>query len=121
MLTQEDKIRLIHENRTDLLNRMFDGLCQMPGCSAEQVAEEIIVIAKQIQNALADSKEIQNPPRGLFVLALQQVVDSWIAGLITEEAFEWLARQQNRWHARTREADGRQALDLECPRSWHGT
>jgi hypothetical protein len=94
MLTQEDKIRLIHNNRTILLNRIFDGLCRMPGSSSELVAQEIIVLAKQIQYALADSKEIQHPPRGLFVLALQQVVDSWIAGLITNEAFEWLAERQ---------------------------
>src|SRR5712675_318853 len=28
MLTQEDRIRLIHENRTVLLNPMFDELCR---------------------------------------------------------------------------------------------
>jgi len=94
MLTQDDKIRLIHDNRTILLNRMFDGLCRMPGSSAELVAKDVIVIAKEIQNALADSEKIRHPPRGLFVLALQQVVDSWIAGLITEEAFQWLAERQ---------------------------
>ena len=41
-------------------------------------------------------EEIRNPPRGLFVLALQQVVDSLIAGVLTEEAFVWLAEEQRR-------------------------
>jgi hypothetical protein len=27
---------------------------------------------------------------------LQQVVDSFIAGLLTDEAFEWLAKEQKR-------------------------
>jgi hypothetical protein len=98
MVIQEDRIRLIHENRTALLNRMFDELSRKPrGSSAEQVAEEIIVTAKQIQNAFAEkSGKIQHPVRGLFVLALQQVVDSFIAGLLTDEAFEWLAHQEER-------------------------
>jgi hypothetical protein len=43
-----------------------------------------------IQNALSNCEEIQHAARGLFVLALQQVVDSFIAGLLTDEAFEWL-------------------------------
>lgn len=77
-----------------MLDRIFDGFCHMPGMSVEQVGEEMIVIAKQVQNALAESKKIQHSPRGVFVLALQQVVDSWIAGLITEEPFEWLAERQ---------------------------
>jgi cellobiose-specific phosphotransferase system component IIC len=33
--------------------------------------------------------------RGLFVLALQQIVDSFIVGLLTVEAFEWLANKQS--------------------------
>jgi hypothetical protein len=38
MLTEEDRIHLIHDNRTVLLNRMFDELCHKPGSSsAEQV------------------------------------------------------------------------------------
>jgi hypothetical protein len=45
---------------------------------------------------VSDSDEIQRPARGLFVLALQQVVDLFIAGLLTEEGFEWLAKQQHR-------------------------
>jgi hypothetical protein len=97
MLTQEDRIRLIHANRTALLDRVFDELCQkLPGSSAEQLADDIVTTAKHIQNALADSDEIQSPARGLFVLAMQQVVDSFIASLLTGEAFEWLAGQQNR-------------------------
>lgn len=95
MVTDEDRIRLIHEYRSDLLNRIFDGLCGMPGSSADQVAADIVATAMIIRNALvAASDEIRHPPRGLFVLALQQVVDSWIAGLITEEAFEWLSERQ---------------------------
>lgn len=66
----------------------------MPGWSAEKVTAEIVTHATFIRNALAESKEIRRPPRGLFLLALQQVVDSWIAALITEEAFEWLAERQ---------------------------
>jgi len=30
------------------------------------------------------------------VLGLQQVVDSFIAGLLTDEAVEWLAEKRNR-------------------------
>lgn len=71
------RIRLIHGYRTELLDRIFDGFCHMPGMSVEQVGEEMIVIAKQVQNALAESKKIQHSPRGVFVLPLQQVVDSW--------------------------------------------
>jgi len=40
--------------------------------------------------------EIGCPSRGLFVLGLQQVVDSFIAGLLTDEAVERLARKRNR-------------------------
>jgi hypothetical protein len=79
MLSDEDRIRLVREHRTELLNRMFEGLCRMPGWSAELVAADIITHATFIRNALAESKEIQHPPCGLFVLALQQVVDSFCA------------------------------------------
>jgi hypothetical protein len=37
MLTHEDRIRLLHDNRAVLLNRMFDELCRKPGSSAEQI------------------------------------------------------------------------------------
>lgn len=75
MLSQVDKIRLIHDNRTTLLNRMFDDLCRKaPGSSTEQVSDDIVATAKRIQNALSNSHEIHSPARGLFVLALQQVV-----------------------------------------------
>jgi len=97
MVGQEDKICLIHEYRTALLDRMFDELCRKsPGSSAQQVCEEIIITARLIQNALSNWKEIQHPARGLFVLALQQVVDSFIAGLLTDKAFEWLAAEERR-------------------------
>jgi hypothetical protein len=95
MLSSEVKIRLIHENRSTLLDRMFDELCcKAPERSAEQVGGDIIFTATAIQEALSNSDEIQHPPRGLFVLALQQIVDSFIAGLLTEEAFELLAERQ---------------------------
>jgi len=97
MLSKEDKIRLIHKCRSALLDRMFDELCcKSPGSNRERVSDEIVAAAKRIQKALSDSVEIPNPTRGLFVLALQQVVDSFIAGLLTEEAFEWLAEEQRR-------------------------
>lgn len=94
MLPDEDRIRLVHKHRTELLDRIFGEPYRMPGWSAEKVTAEIVTHATFIRNALAESKEIRRPPRGLFLLALQQVVDSWIAALITEEAFEWLAERQ---------------------------
>jgi hypothetical protein len=96
MLRQEDRIRLIHDNRTVLLNRMFDELClKSPGSSAEQLCDKIITTARVLQNALSNADDV-HPARGLFVLALQQVVDSFLAGLLTDEAFEWLAEEQRR-------------------------
>ncbi|MFI5092986.1 MAG: hypothetical protein ACHQIK_06055 [Candidatus Acidiferrales bacterium] len=91
MLTQEDKIRLIHEFRTALLNRMFDELCgQSPNSSTHQVSVDIVATAKAIQNALSNSsEEIHDVALGLFVLALQQVVDSLIAGLLADQP--WMA------------------------------
>ena len=96
MHNQEDKIRLIHECRTVLLNRMFDEFSGRPGACTEQVSNEIIVIGQAIQSALSESDGSGSPPRGIFVLALQQVVDSFLASLLTEEAFEWLAQEQQR-------------------------
>ena len=94
-MTQEDRIRLIHDHRTALLNRMFDELHRKStDSSAEEVCYEIISTARVIQNALSKSEEIHHPARGIFVLALQHVVDSFIAGLLTDEAFEWLAEEQ---------------------------
>jgi hypothetical protein len=60
------------------------------------VSDDIVASAQTIQNALANSEEIRHPARGLFVLALQQVVDFFIAGLLTPEAFEWLAAEERR-------------------------
>lgn len=96
MLSEEDKIRLIHECRTALLNRMFEEFSRRPGSGAEQVSGEIVAIAQAIRTALSQSDEIGSPARGLFVLALQQVVDSFIAGPLTDEAFDWLAQKQHR-------------------------
>jgi hypothetical protein len=93
---QERRIRLIHDCRTVLLNRMFDEFSRKPGSSAEQVSNEIVAIAQAIRGALSESDGIGSPARGLFVLALQQVVDSFMAGLLTDEAFEWLAQEQHR-------------------------
>src|ERR1700693_3479630 len=63
MLTQEDRIHLIRDNRTVLLNRMFDELC------------------RRDQEARPLSRS-RTPARGLFLLALQQVVDSFTAVLL---------------------------------------
>jgi hypothetical protein len=96
-VSQEDKIRLIYEYRTTLLNRMFDELCRKsPSSSTEQVSNEMIATAAAIQNALAASDEVCNPGHGLFGLALQQVVDYFLAALLTDEAFEWLTAEEQR-------------------------
>src|SRR6267154_4644718 len=61
MLTEDDRIRLIHDHRTALLNLMFEELCRKPAhSSAEQVAYDIIATASNIQNALSDSNDIQH-------------------------------------------------------------
>jgi hypothetical protein len=95
MLSDEHKIHLIHERRTILLNRMFDELSRRPGSCAEKVSNEIISTGRAIQDALSASDAIGSPARGLFVLALQQVVDSFLAGLLTDEAFVWLGQEQH--------------------------
>ena len=97
MVSEEEKIRLIHEYRSVLLDRMFDELSRNApdGCS-EHVSNEIVAVAIRVQAALAKADEIGCPSRGLFVLGLQQVVDSFIAGLLTDEAVERLARKRNR-------------------------
>jgi hypothetical protein len=71
MLRQEDKIRLIHQYRTSLLDHMFDELW----CGRRT-------------GLGSDSGYCSNYPERAFVLALQQVVDSFIAGLLTNEAFQ---------------------------------
>jgi len=75
---------------------MFDEFSRKPGSSAEQVSDEIIATAQAIRGALSESGAIGSPARGLFVLAVQQFVDSFIAGLLTDEAFEWLVQEQRR-------------------------
>ena len=52
MLSEEERIRLIHECRTALLNRMFDESSQRLGSGAEHVSGEIVAIA-QATRALA--------------------------------------------------------------------
>src|ERR1700681_1009461 len=97
MVNPEDKIRLIHESRTALLDRIFDELCRKPASSSpEQVSQELVATAEVMRTFLTRCDEIKSPARGVLVLALQQVADSFIAGLLTDEAFEWLAEQQNR-------------------------
>ena len=95
MLSEEEKIRLIHECHTALFNRMFDEFSQRPGSGAEQVSGEIVAIAQAIRTALSQSEGIGSPARGLFILALQQVVDSFITSLLTYEAFDWMAQRRN--------------------------
>jgi hypothetical protein len=57
---------------------------------------EIVAVAIRIQAALAKADEITCSSRGLFVLGLQQIIDSYIAGLLTDGAVEWLAEKRNR-------------------------
>ncbi len=95
LLSSEVKIRLIHEHRSTLLNRMFDELClKAPGRSAEQVEHDIIVAARSHPEGFLELRRNPTPDAGLLVLALHQIVDSFIAGLLREEAFEWLAERQ---------------------------
>jgi hypothetical protein len=75
---------------------MFEEFSGRPGSSAGQVSDEIIATAQAIRSALSESDAIGSPARGLFVLALQQVVDSFVAGLLSDEAIEWLAQEQHR-------------------------
>ena len=55
MLSDEDKIHLIHECHTILLNRMFDELSRRPGSCREKIADEVIVTARAIQDALCSA------------------------------------------------------------------
>jgi|SRR5689334_19750400 hypothetical protein len=97
MVNEEEKIRLIHEYRSVLLDRMFDELSRKaPDGSSEHVSNEIVAVAIRIPTALAKADEIPCSTRGLFVLGLQQIIDSCIAGLLTDEAVEWLAKKRNR-------------------------
>ena len=68
MLTQEDKIRLIHEFRTALLNRMFDELCRKaPSSSTEQVSVDIVAVAKCARNQPAimpSGRAFRSRPKG---------------------------------------------------------
>src|SRR6267154_393121 len=46
MVNEEEKIRLIREYRTDLLDRMFDELSRnAPGCSTGDIPREIVAVA----------------------------------------------------------------------------
>jgi hypothetical protein len=72
---------------------MFDELRRK--APTEQVSDEIIATAQAIRSARSESDAIGSPARGLFALALQQVVDSFIAGLLPDEAFE-LPQEQRR-------------------------
>jgi hypothetical protein len=97
VLSQEEKSRLIHQYRTTLLNRMFEELgSKSPNSTTQQISEDIVATAERIQSALSEAAHIDGVRRGVFVLALQQVVDSLIAGLLSDEAFEWLAEEQTR-------------------------
>jgi len=79
MVNEEQKIRLIHEYRTDLLDRMFDELSRnAPGCSTGHITGEIVAVAMRIRAAMAKADEITCSSRGLFVLGLQQIVDSFM-------------------------------------------
>ncbi len=93
---QKGPVGLIRECRSTLLDCIFGELSRKSGSSIEQVSGEIVASARIIRNALANAGETRYLPRGLFVLALQQVVDSSIVDLLTEDALEWLAEEQHR-------------------------
>ena len=96
-MNEEETIRLIHEYCLALLDRMFDELSRKaPDGSSEHVSNKIVAVAIRIQAALAKADEITCSSRGLFVLGLQQIIDSYIAGLLTDGAVEWLAEKRNR-------------------------
>jgi hypothetical protein len=79
---------LIHEFRTALLDRIFEELSRTSSNSPTQnVSHDIVATAEHIRTALSGSQGIDNVARGLFALALQHVVDSLIADLITDESF----------------------------------
>jgi hypothetical protein len=63
MLSHEDKIRLIHQYRTGLLDHIFDELCRKSGSGADQMSDAIIATAESIQNALSRSDGIGSPAR----------------------------------------------------------
>jgi len=53
MVSQEDKIRLIHEHRTALVNRMFDELRRKsPSSSTVQLADDRVATAKLTLSAI---------------------------------------------------------------------
>jgi hypothetical protein len=59
MVNEEEKIRLIHEYRTDLLDRMYDELSRKaPDCSTGHLTHEIVAVAMRIRTALAKADEI---------------------------------------------------------------
>ena len=68
----------------------------MPDCSIEHASDEIVAVAMRIGAALAKTDEFTFSSRGLFVRGIPQVVNSFIAGLLTDEAVEWLAEKRNR-------------------------
>jgi hypothetical protein len=73
---------------------MYDETSRRASLCGEDVSNEIIATARLIRDALRNSDAIGSPPCGLFVLALQQVVDSFVASLLTDEAFEWLRQER---------------------------
>jgi hypothetical protein len=73
MVNEEQKIRLIHEYRTDLLDRMFGKLGRnAPGCSTGHITREIVAVAMRIRAAMAKADEITCSSRGLFVLGFSR-------------------------------------------------
>jgi len=75
---------------------MYELSRNAPGCSTGHITREIVAVAMRIRAAMAKADEITCSSRVLFVLGLQQIVDSFIAGLLTDEAVEWLAEKRNR-------------------------
>ena len=61
MLTQEERIRLIHANRTALLDHVFDELChKLPALSAEQLEDDIVAMVPKLLGVAAVPATVVN-------------------------------------------------------------
>jgi len=92
MLSEEDKIRLIHEYRAPARPHVWWAAPE--GAHGAGLGWNNRYSPSHPE-ARSESDAIGSPARGLFALALQQVVDSIIAGLLPDEAFE-LPQEQRR-------------------------
>jgi hypothetical protein len=102
-----------------------------PNSPGHQITADTVTNAVRIRHCPAQSGQIDAFPRGVLALALQQVADSLIASLITNEAFEWLIRERRRAMGASSQGSQSNNLHLLCeaetqssrktstsPRSW---